>query len=238
VTSAKEEVKEQNLDERFPKWTGFQGKTLWNCLEILLAPLILSLVASLLTGIMEYVENRRQEYSLAERYKQETLRDYERYKQETLRDYFNDISSLVFDKQKLETLKNAAEYDPERELLGSRTLITLEILGEDTKQKSQVIRFLGNSSLFQVIPIRRANLAKTDLSKVDLKKADLRLTNLEGANLEGSYLCGANLSGAKLKDANLTNAQYSSETVIPKEVVSESQLQSMDKRNPNSCGQP
>jgi hypothetical protein len=202
-----------------PKWTGFQEKTLWDWLDLLLVPLILGI------GIatIETMESRRVDYNLTERYKQEMLRDY-----------FRNIHALVFNKQNMTTLKNAERYDPQRELLGSQTLTTLEVLEEDTTRKSQIIRFIGNSSLSRFIPLRRANLADTNLSHVDLTGADLRLTNLKRANLTGANLCRADLSGAKIQQADLTDAKYNNETVMPEE-LSESQLQSMDKWNSSSC---
>ncbi len=200
-----------------PKWTGFQGKTLWDWLDLLLVPVMLAVGIF----VLETTESRRQEYNLTEQYKQQILRDY-----------FNELSALVFEQQKLETLTKAKEYAPERELLGSRTLATLEILGEDASRKSQIIRFIGNSSLSRFIPIRRANLATLDLSYVDLTGADLRRTNLTGA-----ILCGANLREANFEGAILSKAQYNDETVMP-DGLSQLQLQSMDKRDINSCGLP
>ncbi|MEM6453393.1 MAG: pentapeptide repeat-containing protein [Cyanobacteria bacterium P01_D01_bin.105] len=210
---------------RFPEWTGFQEKKLWDWLDLLLVPLMLA------AGIfvLESAESRRQEYNLAEQYKQQILRDY-----------FNELNAIVFDQQKFDALKNSKIYAPERELLGSRTLAALEVLEGDEKRKSQIIRFIGNSSLSPLIPIRRANLANLDLSYVDLYKADMRRvslagTSLIGANLKGAYLCDADLSNADFTGANLDNAKYSNDTVIPEGIFSESQLQSMDRRIKEQC---
>lgn len=198
------------------QWTGFQEKTLWDWLDLLLVPLMIAIGIT----VIETAESRRQEYNLSELYKQEILRDY-----------FEEINKLVFDKTILTRLRETKEYDPEREVLGARIVTTLEILGEDKKRKSQIIRFIGNASLSRVIPIRRANLANLDLSYVDLTGIDLRLTSLEGANL-----CGANLIEANLDGAILANAQYSDETLISDNLLSAAQLQSMKKQSSKSCG--
>ena len=181
-------------------------------------------------AIIETTESRRQEDNLDEQYKQQVLRDY-----------FNELNTLVFDPDKFDALRNSKSYDPKRELLGSRTLATLEILGEDKKRKIQIIRFVGNSSLSRFIPIRRADLSGLDLSYVDLTGADLRATKLNGTNLTGAklreaYLCGSDLSGVNFEDAILTNARYSDNTIISEGTMSDIQLDSMDKKTVKLCG--
>ncbi|MGK7882278.1 MAG: pentapeptide repeat-containing protein [Crocosphaera sp.] len=210
---------------KFPKWTGFQEKTLWDWLELLLVPSMLAIGIALI----EITEGRRQEENLNEQYKQQVLRDY-----------LNEMNTLVFEKEKMNVLRKAELYTPEREVLASRTLATLEILANDTDRKSQIVRFIGNSSLSRLISIRRANLANSNLSYVDLSGADLRETDLsdsdlEGANLKEANLCGVNLNNANLQDVNLTDAIYSETTLLLETTISQAQLESMKKRDSNSC---
>ena len=211
---------------KIPYWTGFQGKKLWDWLDLLLVPLMLALGIALI----EVAEGRREEYNLDEQYRQQLLRDY-----------FNDLKTLVFDGNTFDTLLKAKSYDSRKELLGSRTIALLEILEEDKSRKEQVIRFVGNAGLSRIIPIRRANLTALDLSYVDLSGADLRTsklngTNLEGANLKEAYLCTADLSKANFEGTDLTDAYYSDETIITEGVLSAAQLNSMNKKSIDSCG--
>ncbi len=217
----------------FPDWTGFKGKKLWDWLDLLLVPSILAIGISLI----EINENKAQRYSLNEQYKQQILRDY-----------LEEMTNLIFNKQKMKTLRNGKEYSPEREVLASKTYAILEILGEDKKRKSQIIRFIGNSSLSRLIAIRRSKLNNLDLSDVDLTGADLRKTdlsntklkgaNLKEANLKEANLCGTDLSNTNLENTIFTNAKYNEKTKLPKNSISKSQIQSMSKYNSKSCDMP
>ena len=213
---------------RFSDWIDCQDKRLWDWLELLLVPLLLG--ASVAT--LELLEDRRQELNLNEQYKQQILRDY-----------FKDLNDLIFNEDAFSLLRESGSYDPRRELLGSRTVATLDILAEDRGRKIQVVRFIGNSQLSALIPIRRANLAELDLSFVNLRKADLRVTdmsgtNFEGADLRGSYLCGSDLSRSNFQGTKLEGAYYSEETTIPKGTLTRTQLDSMMRKSKESCGPP
>lgn len=212
---------------RIVNWTGFQGKTLWDWLQLLLVPLLLAVGVA----VLEIAESRRQEENLAEQYKQQILRDY-----------FNDINSLIFDSDKFKGLQDSPAYDPRREVLGARTLSALKIFGEDEDKKNQIIRFIASSSLSSLIPIRRANLSDLDLSGatltgVDLRASKLNNTDLTGANLGEAYLCSSDLSGADLEGAILTNARYNKYTKLEGvKNLSKKQLDLMDEKSVDSCG--
>lgn len=226
----------------YPDWTGFKDKKFWDWLDLLLVPFVLAVGISL----MEVNENKAQRYSLNEQYKQQMLRDY-----------LKDMTSLIFDQQKMVTLRNAEEFSPQREVLTSRTYAILEVFGEDQK-RSQIIRFIGNSSLSRFISIRRSNLNNLDLSHVNLSGIDLRKTdlsntkltganlkeanlagaNLKEANLEGVNICGADLSNANLQNTSLANAKYNEKTTFSKNSISKLQIQSMNKYDSKSCDMP
>ncbi|MEM7590334.1 MAG: pentapeptide repeat-containing protein [Cyanobacteria bacterium P01_A01_bin.83] len=208
----------------FPDWTGFKGRKFWDWLELLLVPSMLGIGIS----FIEINEHKAQRYNLKEQYKQQILRDY-----------LKEMTSIAFDKEKMNILRNAKKYSPEREVLASRTSATLEILAEDKKRKNQIIRFIGNSSLSRIIAIRRSKLNNLDLSYLDLTGADLRKTNLSNTNLKEANLKEANLCGTKfdntnLESTNFTNAKYSEKTKFPNS-ISKLQIQSMKKHDSKSC---
>lgn len=101
---------------KFSKWTGFQDKSLWDWMDLLLVPLILGILGALV--------------SVLEVYKLD-----EQYKQTILSDYFKEMTSLVFDTELLNDLRKAKKFDPRKELLGSKTLTNLEIFGKIKGEK-------------------------------------------------------------------------------------------------------
>lgn len=186
------------------KNTGFEVKTLWDWMELLIIPLFLAGGAYFLNR-----SDRENERAIA----------IDRQREAALQSYLDRMSDLLL-KEKLRTSKNKEAQDIAR-------VRTLSILRElDANRKSIVLRFLQESKLIMnkksVIDLTRANfenidlnyayLQSVDLSGASLKNAKLRHaqlqdSNLQGANLESAYLPFADLSGANLESAHLNYAR-------------------------------
>jgi uncharacterized protein YjbI with pentapeptide repeats len=211
-------------------WTGLQGKTLWDLLQLLIVPIVLSLI----TIAFAWQQNARQTYIEDRRAKAERELAEQRAQDEALQAYLDQMSRLLIEKD----LRAADKDSAVRTLVRARTLTVLAEL-DDAHQKS-VVQFLIESTLVQertekvpVISLAGANLrgvafgdygGETNLRGADLSAADLRgaiisfanLTNAElidtklsGARLEAADLSGANLADANLSDANLDSANFS-----------------------------
>lgn len=177
--------------------SGFEGKTIWNWLELLIIPGTLAVVAIIL-------DNRERK---ADR---ELTRDNQR--EAALQNYFDALTRLILDKD----LRNSEPEDEVRDIAQVKTITTLKRL--DSDRKSKLVRFLGDVSLVEggdktqpIISLRFVNLENTDLvmdylNGADLFCANLRDTCLLGAHLEGANLFAARLEGADLRDTHLEGA--------------------------------
>jgi hypothetical protein len=182
--------------------SGFEGKTIWNWLELLIIPGTLAVVAIIL-------DNRERK---ADR---ELTRDNQR--EAALQNYFDVMTRLILDKG----LKKPDSEDDVRDIARVKTLTTLERL--DSSRKSKLVIFLCEGSLVTsgkgTQPIinlgganlRRANLWRANLEGVELGRAHLDdavlgYANLKSANLKCAYLEGTRLDGAVLRQACLEDA--------------------------------
>jgi uncharacterized protein YjbI with pentapeptide repeats len=184
-------------------WSGFQSKTLWDWMNLLMVPLILTGGALLLNRSQRDTERQR----IEERSSLEHEIETDRQQEEALQAYFDRIIELVL-KEKL------SKFSPEevRNVARTRTLTVLR--GLDAKRKGMVILFLKDSGMIDreaVIDLSGADLREAiitfaNLSRVNLSEADLSGADLHGTNLSKSYLSAANLTGADLSASNLTGA--------------------------------
>lgn len=207
--------------------TGFETKTLWDWMELLIVPSVLAGGAFFLNR-----SERNTEREIAN----------ERQQDLALQTYIDRMSELLL-KEKLRTTRKTEVHNVAR----TRTLSIMRLL--DTKRNNIVVQFLreaelitDNKSIFieasmqemnlgylnlHFTKIQGAQLGNADLHGVQLEDADLqdanlfhvnfqnaRLsganlqdTNLQSANLQSANLSGANLQGAFLADANLQGAQ-------------------------------
>lgn len=167
------------------EWSGFQNQKLWNWLELLVVPLILT------TGIfyLQYQAGQRQ-----------IMSDEIRKQQEALKAYFNSVEKIV-----QEASKEKGKNDQKNLLIDKLTLedksileaLTKLILSEiDKTRKSQVVEFLYNLKLINCRPepelvcnaktsinMQGANLSESNLAKLNLSKINFQGTNLKGADL-------------------------------------------------------
>ncbi len=167
-------------------WTGFQAKTLWDWMELLIIPLVL--------GVGVFLLNRSEQRRQAEIAQQQREEDRQQA-------YLDQMTALLLK----EGLRKSSEEDEVRQMARTRTLTVFR--GLNGERKGILLRFLYDSKLVSnespIISLREADLRKADLHEANLRAANLRETDLSEANLSGANLSGANLSEANLSEANL-----------------------------------
>jgi uncharacterized protein YjbI with pentapeptide repeats len=140
--------------------------------------------------------------------------------QDAVKSYLAQITTLMLDGD----LRNNEDL---QQLASATTLTLLRDPDLNGNRKGQVVGFLSNMQLIQVIPpsgeseskepkppvislvgadLESANLFDADLRFADLSSANLRDAELLNADLQGANLNGANLYRAYLYQANLTSA--------------------------------
>jgi uncharacterized protein YjbI with pentapeptide repeats len=188
-------------------WTGFQGKTVWDFLQLLIVPLMLVAIGL----VFSLQQDARQNSLEVDRARTERELAEQRAQDEALQAYLNQMSSLLLEKD----LRTSKEDSEVRTLARARTLTVLERLDPD--RKTAVLQFLIEAELVQsveggrgpIIALTSANLSDVNLSLVNLSGADLSDADLSNTNLFGAELPDANLFSADLRDANLHQADLS-----------------------------
>jgi uncharacterized protein YjbI with pentapeptide repeats len=196
----------------FPKWVGFNDKTLYDALGIALIPL-----AIFFGGVVISWQQKRVELASAAAERQndrQIARDRE--EEAALQAYFDRISDLLLNHHLRE--KSTVPDAEERSVARALTLATLRRLNGE--RKGMLVNFLNESGLISrqqadVVPKKTplvrlygANLERADLHETSLMHSDLSGANLAGANLAGATLVGANLYGANLAGANLAGVNF------------------------------
>jgi uncharacterized protein YjbI with pentapeptide repeats len=199
-------------------WTlrEFGGKTLWDWLQLLIVPVVLSLI----TVVFAWQQDIRQDQIENKRAAAERELAKERAQDEALQAYLDQMSGLLLERD-LRTSEKGSEV---RTLARARTLTALQRL--DPSRKTVVMQFLVEADLVQgvdgrepVINLSGADLGDANLSgawlggyallAADLGIAKPGVANLPGADLSEADLSEADLSGAKLSGANLSEADLS-----------------------------
>jgi uncharacterized protein YjbI with pentapeptide repeats len=214
----------QDRTSRSKAWTlrEFGGKTVWDWLQLLIVPVILSLI----TVVFTWQQNARQEAIEDQRAHTERTIEEQRAQDAALQAYLDQMSQLMLERN----LRGSEEGSEVRTLARARTRTVLARL--DDRRKGSVVQFLYEASLLKkerlVVSLshvrlrgadlsdlermREANLSDADLSKadlsgVDLSDTDLREADLTDANLSFASMNGATMSGADLREADLSNAE-------------------------------
>jgi uncharacterized protein YjbI with pentapeptide repeats len=199
------------------------GKTFWDWMQLLIVPVILSLITVVFTwqqaARQQVIEDQRaQQAQEIESQRAETERELaeQRVQDEALQAYLDQMSGLLLE----EDLRASKEDSEVRTLARARTLTVLSRL--DPGRKTAIIEFLGEAGLIQsqeigseevIIKLSGSDLrgatlsaSVTDLIGAELRDADLRDANLTGALMHRAFLWGANLSNANLLEAGLGDA--------------------------------
>jgi len=202
------------------KWSGFQKKSFWDWLQLLIVPLMLALGAFYLNSAADF-----RDYQIAQEQKH----------QEILTDYFSKMQDLIVETKKSKQTPGSKESNSEERLLlefrPTAQALTLSVLEQlDGKRKGKVITYLAESQLinkidpliqlgganlqklelkgrqvFSSINIVGANMTATELSDILISDSDLSTVNLTEAVLQDVTFENSNLSGINLDGASLTN---------------------------------
>ena len=193
-------------------WTGFNGnnksgKTLWDWLQLLFIPGVLTLGAVWITA------RQNHDLQIADRQRQaERELAEDKYREDTLQDYIDKMSELLL----REKLRDSAKADEVRKIARVRTLTVLHRL--DGVRKRNVLLFLHESGLIyegnNVIDLGGADLSGADLNGAKLNRAGLVQANLSQANLSQANLSQAMLAGTDLRKANLSKADLNDANLI------------------------
>jgi uncharacterized protein YjbI with pentapeptide repeats len=166
-------------------WTlrEFGGKTLWDWLQLLIVPVVLSLI----TVAFAWQQDARQQRIEDQRAEAERELAVQRAQDEALQAYLDQLSSLLLERD----LRTSKEDSEVRTLARARTLTVLGRL--DPSRKTAVMQFLAEAKLLQKVEGRGAiiTFSGADLSGANLTDA---ADNLIGADLSSADLSGANLS--------------------------------------------
>jgi hypothetical protein len=189
-----EEKGRQTADKKEGRkpWTlrEFGGKTLWDWLQLLIVPVVLSLI----TVVFAWQQDIRQDQIENKRAKAERELAKERAQDEALQAYLDQMSGLLL----VRDLRTSEKGSEVRTLARARTLTALKRL--DPSRKTVVMQFLVEADLVQGVDGREPVVS---LSGADLGDANLSGADLYGANLREADLRGATLRGADLRDASL-----------------------------------
>jgi uncharacterized protein YjbI with pentapeptide repeats len=209
------------------------GRTLWDLLQLLVIPVILTIGGLWFNQIQKDREQRateqraeREKREAEQRAKIEREAAEQRVKTEQkiakdnqceteLQGYIDKMSDLLLKEHLRES-----EYEVQT-IARARTLTVLQRL--DSSRKVSLLQFLYEARLIDkgrliegfytpIIDLADSNLkgvifSKANLSKAHLREADLTGADLRMVNMEGTFLEGANLSGANLSGAWLSDAE-------------------------------
>ena len=182
------------------KNTGFEGKSLWEWMELLIIPAVLAGGAFYLNRSERSVERQIAE----DRAKLEREIATDRQQEAALQSYFDRMSELLL-KEKLRTTKKAEVRDVAR----TRTLSIMRVL--DTKRINLIIQFLREAKL---ITSEKSILNDANMKGMVLNDLNLSAVYLQGANLERAKLMYVDMNEANLSDADLTDADLRKSSLI------------------------
>jgi uncharacterized protein YjbI with pentapeptide repeats len=180
-------------------WTlrEFGGKTLWDWLQLLIVPVMLSLI----TVAFAWQQDIRQDR--IENHRAQANRELanQRAQDEALQAYLDQMSGLMLDRG----LRTSEEGSSVRLLARARTITILRRL--DSERNSDILQFLHEAQLISGtdpdVRLDNSNLSGANLSRVALGGVDLSGVDLSNANLSETDLSNANLSNAYLNKADM-----------------------------------
>jgi uncharacterized protein YjbI with pentapeptide repeats len=201
-------------------WTGFFNKTLWDWMQLLIIPAVLTVGAFL--------------FNRAERISEQAIA-LDNQRAATLQTYLDRMSKLLLKK----SLRTSKPDDEVRNVARTQTLTVVR--GLDGNRKRTVLQFLYESGLISnhegqsIVSLERASLQGINLHNADLAGANLNRTSLRQADLRNANLHKTSLCRAKLTDANLSEADLS-EADLSDTILDGVKLCHADLSHANLCG--
>lgn len=189
-----------------PLWTGFgpynetvdgpHAKTLWDWLDLLIVPLVLSIGVWFLSSTEK---------------ESEKLVELDRQRQNILDLFISQVSKLILENH----LKSENVIKEIRAIARTYSLGAFRRL--DGGRKAEALQFLLESKLINhepIIPLKEANLRETSLDSAELIGAEIKgayfcYANFKKANLTQTNLCGCDLSFTDFTQATFTDTDLS-----------------------------
>jgi uncharacterized protein YjbI with pentapeptide repeats len=228
-------LEEKDAHKGEPKpWTlrEFGGKTLWDWLQLLIVPVVLSLI----TVVFAWQQDQRQQQTEDQRAKVARETEEQRAQDEALQTYLDVMGELLLTEDLDPLDEDSADQQKNRQvrtLARARSLAILERL--DPERKASVIGFLYentllsdespmvdlsdadlrslslrdgvlNSAYLGYVDLRHADLSHASLLETNFELAHLEEADLSGTNMGSAYLLGAELDSAELNGADLRGA--------------------------------
>lgn len=197
------------------RWTGFFNKTLWEWMQLLIVPLVLTIGGF----FFNLTTSRNEQKNLQSRVQVEYEIALDNQRETLLQAYLDRMSDLLLNNH----LRESEVSDEVRYIARARTLTILPRL--DAIRKESLLQFLYESDLISsdtgnsIIQLSGADLSHTNLSstylsganlsRIKLRKATLRGVTFSGTDLSYSNLCEADLHSADLFAANFSGADLS-----------------------------
>lgn len=174
------------------KWSGFQKKTLWDWLQLLIIPLMLALGAFYLNSASE------------------SSRVQEQIKQEILTDYFSKMQGLIVETKKSKQTPGYKESNSEERLLTefrpTAQALTLSVLEQlDGKRKGKVIIYLAESQLITVDNNKPYSQPEINLYGANLK--GMVLNDVNQVETVNKRRLGVAITGADITDSTIKNVR-------------------------------
>jgi hypothetical protein len=199
------------------KWSGFQKKSFWDWLQLLIVPLMLAFGAFYLNYASETRDKQ-----IAEEGKQ----------QELLKDYFSKMQTLILAEKTLPKSnnkptgspsldQNQPKLSPESQAIARA--LTLAVLDElDGKRKGKVISYLADSKLIIEDPTLKSkseiNLEHANLKDIVLQGVVMPFVKINNADMTNARLDNVDLSNSDLADSDLSEATLKNVKLIEAKV--------------------
>lgn len=174
-----------------PNYSGYRpGKYLWDWLEIIIVPLVLTLIGVYFNARQKKVEIE----NATETEKRRTIQNQIKEQESELSRYFEKINDLIL-------RDGLAKESASLEVKSIARSMTTEIFQRiSIEYAPKVINYLYENHL-----IGKEN-CKVNLSGVALARIDLSERNLNNVNLSGIKIYAGNLSGTDFSNSNLSDA--------------------------------
>jgi uncharacterized protein YjbI with pentapeptide repeats len=229
-------VRQPDPPSKWPRWTGFRGKTAWDWMQLLIVPLVLTVLGLSFAIAQQVISNLQQELRQQQIEEQRAAAERDiadqQAQDEALEAYLNVMKELLLEQD----LRDSGPDSNARAVANVQTLLILERVA--AHRKGVVLRLLTESHLidaeaplietstlsFQEATAEGIDLSDTDLSRANFEVAFLRYANLRDADLSGANLSRAILEGADLRGANLTRTSLSGADLTNAEVTKEQLL--------------
>lgn len=211
-----------------------QTRTLWDWLQLLIIPIILTIGGFSLNQL----QRSREERATEQRNKTEYDIALDNQRETVLQDYIDKISELLLEKH----LRESEENDEVQKIARVRTLTVLPRLNPN--RKNSVLQFIYEAGLIErnkhIIDLDEADLSGTDLSGINLDGTDLSGADLSRTDLRKVSLCGADLSGTDLREANLCGTNLCKASLCGADLraanLREANLRGADLSQASLCG--